>query len=244
LTPAPGGILPFGQVGRARQGFLGEAAQLEIFCDVVVERSTPFPRQDFHKPWAVPYPVTYDVMETAIASAYQQSVFPHEAATLCDWVDRQLPIAVRSDAEEMMMALCASIKRDIEYLRRSEKGVQSPSQTLQYARGSCRDMATLMLEAARSLGIASRFVSGYLHCAASEAGRASTHAWMEAYLPALGWRGFDPTLGESADREHVPTGVSHHPRGVMPISGIYSGDRADFREMIVQVQTEALEAGD
>ena len=82
-------------------------------------------------------------------------------------------------------------------------------------------MATLMMEAGRVLGIAMRFASGYLDCAASVAGRASTHAWIEAYLPGLGWRGFDPTLGEPSSLKHIVVGVSSHPRGVMPISGMF-----------------------
>ena len=73
--------------------------------------------------------------------------------------------------------------------------MQSPAHTLALKSGSCRDMATLMLEAARHLGVAARFSSGYLHSSASRAGRGTTHAWTEVYLPTLGWRGFDPTRG-------------------------------------------------
>ena len=101
-------------------------------------------------------------------------------------------------------------------------------------------MATLMMEAGRLLGISTRFASGYLDCAASLAGRASMHAWIEAYLPALGWRGFDPTLGEPTSLKHVVTGVSNHPRGVMPVSGMFTGASSDYREMIVSVTTESL----
>lgn len=220
--------------------FTADAAQLDISTDVIVERWAPFPRAVTHEPWVIPYPVTYDAMETAVASAYQNATFPEEAASLLEWINRVLPVESRTDTEEMMLQLCSAIKKQIQYLRRSEKGVLSPAVTLQQGKGSCRDMATLMLEAVRVLGISSRFASGYLHCAASDAGRASTHAWMEAYLPGLGWRGFDPTLGEPASQKHIAIGVSHHPRGVMPISGQYSGDRGDFREMTVQVATEEV----
>ena len=94
-----------------------------------------------------------------------------------------------------MLALCGLVFRTVTYQRRSEKGVQNPARTLELGTGSCRDMATLMMEAARLLGVAARFASGYLHCTASMAGHASTHAWAEVYLPTLGWRGFDPTIG-------------------------------------------------
>src|SRR6185503_11416066 len=114
---------------------------------------------------------------------------------------------------------CRLIHQAFQYMRRPEKGVQTPALTLETRTGSCRDLATLLMEAARSSGVASRFVSGYLHGSASVEGRASTHAWTEVYLPTLGWRGFDPTIGDSVGMNHIVTGVSSHPRGVMPVSG-------------------------
>ena len=103
-----------------------------------------------------------------------------------------------------------------------------------------KDRAASAAEAARSLGIAARFASGYLHGTASQAGHASTHAWAEIYLPALGWRGFDPTLGQAISLRHIVVGVSNHPRGVMPVSGGFVGMRSDNRELVVNVRTEEL----
>ena len=139
-----------------------------------------------------------------------------------------------------MQALGALVFRTITYQRRSERGVQNPARTLDLGTGSCRDMATLMMEAARLLGVAARGVSGYLHCTASMAGHASTHAWTEVYLPTLGWRGFDPTIGAAITIRHVVTGVSSHPRGVMPVSGSFIGARADYKTLHVTVKTEEL----
>lgn len=101
-------------------------------------------------------------------------------------------------------------------------------------------MATLLMEAARTLGFAARFASGYLHGNASIAGRASTHAWAEVYLPALGWRGMDPTLGAVTDGRHIVVGVHHHPRGVMPVTGTFTGTSADLVEHTVSVTTTEL----
>ena len=101
-------------------------------------------------------------------------------------------------------------------------------------------MATLMLEALRTLGLPARFASGYLDCAASEAGRASTHAWAEAYLPQIGWTGYDPMLGEATSHKHVVTGVSNHPRGVMPVSGTFFDEHNSYVGMTVTVQTQRL----
>jgi transglutaminase-like putative cysteine protease len=102
-------------------------------------------------------------------------------------------------------------------------------------------MATLMMDAGRLLGFAARFVSGYLDCPASEAGRASMHAWAEIYLPTLGWRGYDPTLGEPTSLKHLVVGVSHHPRGVMPISGMFTGASSDYIGMTAQVKIEQVD---
>ena len=139
-----------------------------------------------------------------------------------------------------MLALCELVFRTITYQRRVGAGTQNPARTLELGTGSCRDMGTLMMEAARLVGVAARFASGYLHCAASVAGHASTHAWAEIYLPTLGWRGFDPTTGAAVSLRHVTTGVSSHPRGVMPVSGTFVGDRADYRALEVTVKTTEL----
>jgi transglutaminase-like putative cysteine protease len=141
------------------------------------------------------------------------------------------------DAEGAVLALCRAIHDRITYRRRLEKGVQSPADTLALASGSCRDVATLMMEAARAAGLAARFASGYLHAGASLTGNASTHAWTEVYLPLLGWRGFDPTMGTAVDARHIVTGVSHHPRGVMPVSGSFDGTAADHAGLTVSVLT-------
>jgi transglutaminase-like putative cysteine protease len=217
--------------------FVEPATALRIESEVVVDRSPPFPTQATHKPFLVPFPVAYDALELPVAAVYQALSYPDAAPSIAQWLEAELPVRDPSDAEGVLLALCQRVHARIAYQRRSERGVQPTHTTLELRSGSCRDLATLMMDCARVLGIASRFASGYLHCAASIAGRASTHAWMEAYLPALGWRGFDPTLGEPTSLKHVPIGVSNHPRGVMPISGTYEGTGSDYLGMKVQVET-------
>jgi transglutaminase-like putative cysteine protease len=219
--------------------FTSSGDVLDIESDVIVERLAPFPARDMHEPVRLSFPVTYDALERTITSAYLVASFNDELQAVRSWVDRELAINAE-DAEGTMLRLCELIFRRIRYQRRSEKGVQSPGHTLEVGSGSCRDLATLMMDSARSLGVAARFASGYLHGEASLAGEASTHAWTEVYLPALGWRGFDPTSGKLTSPQHVVTGVSDHPRGVMPITGAFVGERSDFRDMIVQVRTEEL----
>jgi transglutaminase-like putative cysteine protease len=221
--------------------WLEPAAELAIVNDVTVERLAPFPARDLHEPWRVPFPPQYDPIEAAILSAYQSLSFVDSPAPVHAWMHAGLtpdPL----DAEGTMLALCRLVFQTVAYQRREERGVQSPVRTLELRTGSCRDMATLMMDAARLLGVAARFTSGYLHGTASQAGRASTHAWTEVYLPALGWRGFDPTLGAAVDLRHVAIGVSSHPRGVMPVTGAFTGAGADYKRLLVAVRTHELPA--
>lgn len=219
--------------------FQEAAERLEILSESIVQRTPPFPNEERHDPWKVPFPVHYDPMEAVIAAAYRVPSYPDDENAVRNWLKHVLPKPT-GDAESVVAALGAAIHNTVQYRRRGEKGVQSPTQTLELGSGSCRDSATLMMEAARTLGIAARFASGYLDCAASVAGRASTHAWVEFYLPDLGWRGYDSTIGEPTSLKHVTVGVSHHPRGVMPVTGRFLGDAADFRELTVAVKTETV----
>jgi transglutaminase-like putative cysteine protease len=219
--------------------FKEDAAELEIVNEVVVERIAHFPTRTLHQPACVPYPVRYDPLETGVVAAYIAPSYPEDAEQVKSWLRENLRLD-SSDTEGTMLALCQSIHDRMTYNRRSEKGVQSPVCTADLGTGSCRDFATFMMEAARSLGLAARFASGYLHGTASMAGHASTHAWTEVYLPDLGWRGFDPTMGQTTSLRHVVMGVSHHPRGVMPVTGEFAGTRADFKDLHVHVRTEEL----
>jgi len=218
------------------------AARLEIVNDVTIERQEPFPTKRFHEPAILAWPVQYPVEEQAAVSAYRTLSFPDEAAELKVWLDEEVP-RQGNDAEGMLRDLCERLYQSIAYRRRTEKGVQSPLQTLRSRSGSCRDMATLLMDAARLLGIASRFASGYLHGSASLAGHASTHAWTEIYLPSLGWRGLDPSTGKETGLQHIATGVSQHPRGVMPVSGTYHGVNSALLGLDVEVRTRQLGPG-
>lgn len=219
--------------------WLEAAETLVIQTELIVERLPPFPARDFNTPSAATFPPFYDSLEAAITTAYQRLSYEESRADIQDWLTR-LFVGDAADAEGSLLALCQLVHRTITYRRRHEQGVQTPRETLERGSGSCRDMATLMMEAARCLGVAARFASGYLHGTASMAGQASMHAWCEVYLPLLGWRGFDPTIGAVSSLRHIVTGVSEHPRGVMPVSGTFHGTRADCRAMEVAVKTREL----
>lgn len=220
--------------------FLHEADRLEVHSEVIVERFLPFPSREELDHWRVPLPVAYDALEKPVVKSYELLSYPEHLADVRAWLASQAELGDMDDAESMLLRLCELIHQEIKYQRRPVKGVQTPAETLALRSGSCRDMATLMMDAARSLGLASRFASGYLDCPAAEAGRAAMHAWAEIYLPVLGWRGFDPTLGEPCSLKHIAVGLSHHPRGVMPISGRFNGEASDFIEMTAPVKLERL----
>ena len=181
--------------------WLEPADALTIVNDVTVERLAPFPARDLHEPWQVPFPPSIRSARAAITHVYQSPIVRRRARRRCRHGCAQALSRDPLDAEgDDAGARAGRVFRTVTYQRAIEKGVQSPARTLELGTGSCRDMATLMMEAARLLGVAARFASGYLHCTASMAGHASTHAWAEVYLPTLGWRGFDPTLGAATDR--------------------------------------------
>lgn len=215
---------------------------LTITNELTVERIAPFPAREFHEPWRVAWPPRYDPMEARITATYQVPAYPDDAPAVKEWLAREL-VTDPLDAEGSLQALCDLVHRSVGYQRRLAKGVQTPAQTLELRTGSCRDMATLMMDAARLLGVSARFSSGYLHSRASVAGHGSTHAWTEMYLPMLGWRGFDPTTGRAVGLGHVVTGVSDHPRGVMPISGAYSGAAGACKALQVTVTSRELLGG-
>lgn len=217
---------------------LSSADELRIRSDVVLQHTTPFPLRSSRSRTGVPFPVTFSSFEADVAAAYRASTYPEDVGRVREWAERTIDTSTVRSAEEVVARVAGAIRKTIKYRRREEKGVQSPGQTLSTSSGSCRDLATLMLEVLRSLGLPARFASGYLDCAASEAGRASTHAWAEAYLPELGWTGYDPTIGEPTSAKHVVTGVSNHPRGVMPITGSFFDEPESFLDMTVTVKTE------
>jgi transglutaminase-like putative cysteine protease len=224
----------------ATADFLSPADQLTIRSEVLLQHTAPFPFRSGRPATLVPFPVQFSGLESVVAAAYQATTFPDDVTRVKEWVGTAIDLKSLSGAEEAVATIARTIRDTIQYRRRDAKGVQTPTETLAERSGSCRDMATLMLEALRVIGLPARFASGYLDCPASEAGRASTHAWAEAYLPEIGWTGYDPTLGEPTSITHVVTGVSNHPRGVMPITGTFFDQQGAYLGMTVTVQTERL----
>lgn len=213
--------------------FQGCADKLLIASEVVIQHYAPEPYDFLLEGYAVNYPFSYAVGEQIDLAAFQQPLFVTDQAIIHDWLQRVGLQGMQTFA--LLVKLNQVISCQFRYQAREEPGVQSPAQTLRMRSGSCRDYATLFIEACRCLGFASRFVSGYLHAPATEAGNATTHAWVEIYLPGTGWKGFDPTSGEVTGNRHIAVAVARDPKTVPPISGSFIGSDAAMMRVNVQV---------
>jgi transglutaminase-like putative cysteine protease len=161
--------------------------------------------------------------------------YPSEEVS--EWALQFLDPSETSGTMKLLRAMTRGIGKQFAYGRRVEKGVQTPEQTLAKGTGSCRDFAVLMMEGCRSLGIAARFVSGYIFSphGSGVTGGGATHAWMQAYLPGAGWVDFDPTNSIIGNRNLIRVAVAWDPYHVLPLWGTYAGSPEAFLGMDVSV---------
>lgn len=218
--------------------FLERSDKLTIASEVVIQHYEQAPYDFMVEDYAVHYPFVYAVGEQVDLAVFQQPVFLNDKPMVNDWL-QQLGV-YGMETFGLLVKLNQAISSQFRYQMREEAGVQSPAQTLSRRSGSCRDYSTLFIEACRCLGLASRFVSGYLHAPATEAGNATTHAWVEVYLPGTGWKGFDPTAGEVTGNRHIAVAVARDPEAVPPVSGSFTGSGSATPTMRVNVQVNLL----
>jgi transglutaminase-like putative cysteine protease len=219
--------------------FEGTTAELRFESTVMLEHfETSMPEYPLEN-YARTYPFRYSdedfpTLVRALAPHYQ-------GQSVSKWVLQFLDPAETTGTTKILRSMTCGIREQFTYTRRIEKGVQNPEETLRTRRGSCRDFAVLMMEACRSLGIAARFVSGYIFVpnSSGHAGGA-THAWMQAYLPGAGWIDFDPTNSVIGNRNLIRVAVAWDPCQVLPLWGTYAGSPRAFLGMDVTVKvTEA-----
>jgi transglutaminase-like putative cysteine protease len=147
-----------------------------------------------------------------------------------------------AETHDLLVDMTQTIRRTFKHVARHEKGTLDPIETLKGASGSCRDLAMLMIAALRSLGIAARFVSGYLHLADDDDDcftGGNTHAWVQAYIPGPGWVDFDPSSGMIGNQNLVRVAVAPEPQEAIPLQGTWIGTASDHLAMKVAVKVTA-----
>jgi transglutaminase-like putative cysteine protease len=193
---------------------------LRIASTVIIEHYEENPFDFRMDDYALMHPFAYADCDRIEPDPFLQPVYPNDRDVGVRWLedsDWRQP----TQTFTLLDRINHGIASGFSYQIREEEGVQSPGETLLRRSGSCRDFAALLTEACRHLGLASRFVSGYLFTWAGDTDNASTHAWAEVYLPGAGWKGFDPTSGEVTGDRHIAAAVARHPESVPPVAGDY-----------------------
>jgi len=207
----------------AMVSFPEPASELLIASEVVIAHYDTQPLDFVVDEKAVTFPFCFDPSERVDLIPYQTLCFPGDSAEVRDWLQQFWRPGQSIETYVLLDTINKYIVGNFSYRMREAPGVQRPSETLAERAGSCRDFATLFIEACRYFGLAARFVSGYLHCPETVHGHGSTHAWAEVYLPGAGWIGFDNTSGIIVGQNHIAVAVTRHPADAPPVSGSFSG---------------------
>jgi transglutaminase-like putative cysteine protease len=185
------------------------------------------------------YPFLYDDEEFPDLTQFITPQYGDPNGELSAWARQFLNAEGPTPSFDILSGMTHGIRESFTYWRRHEQGTQHPLDTLQTRSGSCRDYALFMIEALRRLGIAARFVSGYLFVHGEReqgyVGGGSTHAWVQVYLPSAGWIEFDPTNGIVGTRDLVRVAVARDPRQAIPLHGTYLGSADAFAGMEVNI---------
>jgi transglutaminase-like putative cysteine protease len=204
---------------------------------------TPENAPDFRiEEYAREHPFAYDANELPDLNPYIRRHYPTDSA-VPEWLSKFVPLAVSRPTGQLLMTLNEAIAQGFSYQRRTMRGTQTPEETIGLQRGTCRDFALLMMECARSLGFAARFITGYVYVPGRDGparlGGGSTHAWCSIYVPGSGWVEFDPTNGIVGNRDLIRVGVARTPAQAIPLSGTYRGDPGDEAGMQVTVNVKS-----
>lgn len=208
--------------------------QLAFESEVVIQQYNEDPLDFIVADYAVNYPFAYLDHDRALLAPYTSTGRTDAQNQLTTWINSFWRATESIQTYSLLLRMTEHIHSTFKYQMREQPGVQSAQQTLSCGTGSCRDFAYLFMQAATRLGLAARFVSGYLYVPLATAS-GSTHAWAEVYLPGAGWLGFDPTTGAIVGADHFPVAVSRLPESVPPVAGAFTGAAQSALEVGVWV---------
>jgi transglutaminase-like putative cysteine protease len=219
----------------ATASFQGMTDRLSIESVAVLELSaSAWPVFDITAA-ASSYPFRYSDDEWSDLGSLAVPLHADPAGRLAAWA-RGFVRSSPTDTLSMLKDLHTGVPEWVRYQSREEEGTQTPLQTLERGWGSCRDLAVLFVEAARSLGLGARIISGYFYNPDRQFERGgSTHAWAEIYLPGAGWITFDPTNRGVGGSNLIPVAVARGIAQAMPVTGSFVGMTDAFQGMTVEV---------
>ncbi len=239
----------------ARVVFPNRARQLTITVGLIADMKVVNPFDFFVEDWAEHTPFEYPKAMAEDLRPYLRPVDEGDEGSgpgelVRSWV-RGFSMPDGTPTNDFLVALNHAVNADIAYSVRMEVGVQTPDVTLRTAIGSCRDSAWLLVSILRQLGLAARFVSGYLVQLASDvealdgpsgpaADFTDLHAWAEVYIPGAGWIGLDPTSGLFAGEGHIPLSATPHPSSAAPITGStgFCNTTLDFSNTVTRIHED------
>jgi transglutaminase-like putative cysteine protease len=226
--------------------FTNEADELVFDTKIVLDHEPTHAPEFMLESYARTYPFSYGADDMPEVSRLIERQYLDPDHLIDAWVRRFLRQGRPTETGELLLTLTTAIKESFVYKSRPERGTQDPKFTLTTGRGSCRDFAVFMMEAVRTLGLAARFVTGYLHIPNESPddfqGGGNTHAWCQVYLPGAGWVEFDPTNGIIGNRNLIRVAVARDPRQALPLSGTFEGAATDALDMTVSVMTREIDS--
>jgi transglutaminase-like putative cysteine protease len=233
VTPAPSEL-------RWLHDVFGNSIAVTTFSDkadsLIIESTFraehyPLPEQTIHiEPYAQQLPFNYSGEDSADLERTKERQYPDPEHLIDQWAKFHVDATPERNTLNVLIGMCNAIRNDFRYLRREEEGVQTPVETLKLMSGSCRDFAVFMMEAVRSIGLAARFVSGYLYD--------------EKLISAdnrglVGWVEFDPTNALVGGRNLIRVAVARNASQAAPLAGSFIGVPGDCLSMNVTVEVTA-----